>query len=575
MNPSSKFPNTNFLFSKANVKLLALLVLLVSTFQTSLQAQPTNRNARPVVNNNKVTKILKSTTAPNLTDDVELFKPNISQRPTKEVNVLLPFHTKAMKLKVEEVDGMAIVEGDIVLGPIGLFDGTIQKAVGIEGAEYRWPNGKIPYTIESGHPKARQIQSAIDHINENTNLCVVKRSNESDYVKFVSGSGCWSYVGKQGGMQKINIGSCSFGSIVHEICHAAGLWHEQGRSDRDNYVTINWNNIKEDKKHNFNKHVSDGIDIGSYDCGSIMHYGKTAFSKNGQPTISPKSAACNNIGQRTGLSPKDIAGIKALYPRAKGCGCSAAWVARHGMSSATYQSEFNKYVGECGLKLVHVDAAKSGSSAKYAAIWKKQSGAFVARHGMTSAKYQQEFNEWTGKGYRLTKVSGYSVGSSARYAAIWEKNGKKTPWVARHGMTAAKYQTEFNTWTGKGYRLIHVNGYNVNGKDYYAAIWEKTSGPAYYAYHGLSSSAYQTKFNEMTKKGYRLALIDGYSKGTSARYACIFVKQSGSAWVARHGMTSASYQQEFNKYVGQGYKLSLVSCYNVGGTVFYAALWEK
>ena len=35
--------------------------------------------------------------------------------------------------------------------------------------------------------------------------------------------------------------------------HAAGFWHEQSRHDRDDYVTIVWDNILEGLSYNFDK----------------------------------------------------------------------------------------------------------------------------------------------------------------------------------------------------------------------------------------------------------------------------------------------------------------------------------
>ncbi|MDP9849792.1 hypothetical protein [Streptosporangium lutulentum] len=59
--------------------------------------------------------------------------------------------------------------------------------------------------------------------------------------------------------------------------------------------------------------------------------------------------------------------------------------------------------------------------AQYAAIWERSGGpAWVARHGLTSAQYQTEFDRLVGQGYRLTDVSGYGTGS-ARFAALWLK----------------------------------------------------------------------------------------------------------------------------------------------------------
>ena len=58
--------------------------------------------------------------------------------------------------------------------------------------------------------------------------------------------GCHSHVGKITGKQNINYPQwCldNYGSVLHEMLHALGFFHEQSRSDRDDYVTIMWENI--------------------------------------------------------------------------------------------------------------------------------------------------------------------------------------------------------------------------------------------------------------------------------------------------------------------------------------------
>lgn len=203
-----------------------------------------------------------------------------------------------------------------------------------------------------------------------------------------------------------------------------------------------------------------------------------------------------------------------------------------------------------------------------------QAQAWASHHNMTSASYQAKFNDYKDKGYRLTQVDGYRVGNKTRYAAIWQK--KTGPaYKARHGMSSATYQAKFDEFKKQGYRLVLVDGCGAGNGATYSAIWQKKSGPAYKTHHGMTKASYQTKFNTYTAQGYRLTWVSGYGVGNQNRYAAIWEKKSGPAYKTHHEMTSATYQSKFNQYNREGYVLTLVSGHNIGNTDYYTAIWEK
>ena len=245
------------------------------------------------------------------------------------------------------------------------------------------------------------------------------------------------------------------------------------------------------------------------------------------------------------------------------------WVARHGLSAADYQNEFNKWVQQ-GYRPVNLSAYNN----RFSVIFEKQNNApaWVARHGLSAADYQTEFNKWVGQGYRPVRVCGYTAGGPALYAALFEKRPNNGTWVARHGLNANDYQTEFNKWTQQGYMPTDISAYTVNGQDYYTVIFDKIpNAPAWVARHGLSSSAYQAEFNKWVGQGYRPTIVTANSAG---RYAAVWQKTGNTAWVARHGLNSQQYQDDFDRMYYQGYRPIWVSGATINGTDSYAAIWD-
>ncbi|TNM95219.1 hypothetical protein fugu_017978 [Takifugu bimaculatus] len=180
-----------------------------------------------------------------------------------------------------------------------------------------------------------EVQEAFKMISDSSCIRFVSHSTEFNYLKFLDGSGCASYVGCQGGEQKLYFPNiCTVGNLCHEIMHALGLHHEHTREDRDQYVTIEWEHIlkgRHGKKVHFKKKSGSdsfifllqgkeknfSIKKGNtlnlpYDLKSIMHYGEWFFSKDGKRTLSPKTSE-RDIGQREHLSKLDIQRLNKLY----------------------------------------------------------------------------------------------------------------------------------------------------------------------------------------------------------------------------------------------------------------------
>ena len=125
-------------------------------------------------------------------------------------------------------------------------------------------------------------------------------------------------MGRIGGEQAISIGATCYrhGVIIHEILHALGFFHEHSRPDRDDYVTVDYTNVRDGMDHNFMKLTGRewfNMSI-PYDTNSVLHYSGFAFAADRSiPSMVYKGTSEAVRAQRVSMSHWDTAQVCVAY----------------------------------------------------------------------------------------------------------------------------------------------------------------------------------------------------------------------------------------------------------------------
>ncbi len=101
------------------------------------------------------------------------------------------------------------------------------------------------------------------------------------------------------------------------------------------------------------------------------------------------------------------------------------------------------------------------------------------------------------------------------------------------------------------------------------------AAPKFSAYHNVTGKTHQTKFNQLSAKGFRMISLSVYGPPKKARYAAVWVKRSGPKWVAFHGKNLGKTKAFDAKWQSKGYTPQLIAATGSGSTAIFAGTYAK
>jgi hypothetical protein len=181
-----------------------------------------------------------------------------------------------------------------------------------------WTYRRIPHEFEPGYPFQRDVRKAMDKWEMAAGVSFVSRVNERNYlvIRNPKSKRSRNAVGMRGGSQAVDI-EIGYKSL-HELGHGLGLIHEQCRSDRDQFIEVQWSNMAMGEADNEFQIVNNSQNLTEYDPVSVMHYPAPAKGWQGIPHHDTVRTMRRRLDSNKKLGPQNWTELSELDKNPQG-----------------------------------------------------------------------------------------------------------------------------------------------------------------------------------------------------------------------------------------------------------------
>jgi CubicO group peptidase (beta-lactamase class C family) len=255
--------------------------------------------------------------------------------------------------------------------------------------------------------------------------------------------------------------------------------------------------------------------------------------------------------------------------------------------TAWHGKSFNEHVtlrdaaAKQGYRFLSLSIYGPTSAPVYAAVMIKRPVVVAQRDWplMTADQFQQTFSAQANEGYGPVMIAATGSASDPRFAAVFQQFNPIP--LTRH-LLGSGDPGDTGTIQGmdaqarkQGLMLHWAAAYGDSGNPRYAAIWLPNTDATLWNNDGLADSVagYQARFNAETSAWCRPSFV---TLNASNQYLSVFTDREIGPWVARHNMSPADYQNEFNTWTGKNYfPVCVQAAGSSAGSARFAALFAQ